>query len=291
MASKIKYGYRAYLLTEMHGSMLHDETVADVVAAGLDGATETVLVVNPTTETVRELLRALEERVDPPTAKVLVETTLLSDLVEDFLVGSLVADLVESGDLEIRTVDETPNNFLFVADGRVTSVVEAGDRLAPLETSDPDFVADARDHYEDRCAEAEAFTPRTPPLSTVRETLATAVGEEVGADFDAILGSMDSVRGNGDGLSEVDISLLVAARNGVLLYDISKWGEDISLASKATFSRTKSRLEDAGLIDTEKVPIEVGRPRLRLVLGDDRLGEVPPAEMAERARSILAAEK
>jgi DNA-binding transcriptional ArsR family regulator len=275
----------------MHGSTLHDETVADVVAAGLDGATTTVLVVNPTTETIRELLRALEDRVDPPTAKVLVEATLLSDLVEDFLVGSVVADLVEAGDLEVRTVDETPNNFLFVADGCVTSVVEAGDRLAALETSDPDFVAEARDHYEDRWSEATPFTPRTPPLSEVRETLATAVGEEPAADFDAILGSLDSIRGNGDGLGEVAISLLVAARNGVLLYDVSKWGEDIGLASKATFSRTKTRLEDAGVIDTEKVPIEVGRPRLRLILGDDRLAEVPPADMAERARSMLAAEK
>ncbi len=275
----------------MQSSTLHDETVADVVAAGLDGATTNVLVVNPTAETIRELLRALEDRDDPPTAKVLAEEALLADLVEDFLVGSVVADLVEVGDLEVRTVEETPNNFLFVADGRVISVVEAGDRLAALETSNRDFVAEANGYYEDRWSEADSFTPRTPPLSTVRETLATAVGEETAADFDAILGSLDSVRGNGNGLGEVDISLLVAARNGVLLYDISKWGEDISLASKATFSRTKSRLEDAGLIDTEKVPIEVGRPRLRLVLGDDRLVEVPPPEMAERARSILAAEK
>ena len=275
----------------MHGSTLHDETVADVVAAGLDGATATVLVVNPTAETIRELLRALEDRVDPPTTKVLVEATLLSDLVDDFLVGSVVADLVEAGNLKVRTVDETPNNFLFVADGAVISVVAAGDRLAALESSDPDFMAEAQEYYEDRWSEAAPFTPRTPPLSEVRETLATALGEETAADFDAVLGSLDSVRGNGDGLGEVAISLLVAARNSVLLYDISKWGEDIGLASKATFSRTKTRLEDAGVIDTEKVPIEVGRPRLRLVLGDDRLGDVPPAEMADRARSMLAAEK
>ena len=52
----------------------------------------------------------------------------------------------------------------------------------------------------------------------------------------------------------------------MLLYDISRWGEDVGVASKATFSRAKSRLEDAALIRTEKVPIDVGRPRLRLTL-------------------------
>ncbi|MFB6184704.1 MAG: DUF5821 family protein, partial [Haloarculaceae archaeon] len=70
--------------------------------------------------------------------------------------------------------------------------------------------------------------------------------------------------------------------------DISKWGEDIGLASKATFSRTKTKLEDMGLIDTEKVPIDVGRPRLRLMLGDDRLSEADTDELASVAQSLLA---
>ncbi|MFB6186598.1 MAG: DUF5821 family protein, partial [Halobacteriaceae archaeon] len=83
-------------------------------------------------------------------------------------------------------------------------------------------------------------------------------------------------------------SLLVAAKNDVLLYNISKWGEDSGLASKATFSRTKSRLEEQGLIDTEKVPIDVGRPRLKLRLADPRLEEASPSELANVAQSVLA---
>jgi hypothetical protein len=76
----------------------------------------------------------------------------------------------------------------------------------------------------------------------------------VAADFRAVLDSLEAARGGGEGLDEVTISLLVAAKNRELLYDISRWGEDIGLASKATFSRTKTRLEDNGLIETEKVP-------------------------------------
>ena len=60
------------------------------------------------------------------------------------------------------------------------------------------------------------------------------------------------------------------------------------IASKATFSRTKTRLEDAGIIDTEKVPIDVGRPRLRLKLGDERLHGVDAGELAAVASDLMA---
>jgi hypothetical protein len=162
--------------------------------------------------------------------------------------------------------------------------------MAGLTETDPSVVAETYDHYDDRWDEAGEFSLRTPGLSSVLSSLAEEIGEETAADFETVLASLDSARGDGAGLDEVTISLLVAARNGVLLYDISKWGEDVGLASKATFSRTKTHLEDTGLIDTDKVPIDVGRPRLRLKLGDDRLADVPTTEMAEAATDILAAE-
>jgi len=102
-----------------------------------------------------------------------------------------------------------------------------------------------------------------------------------------VLSSLQTARGDGEGLDEVTISLLVAARNGELLYDISEVGRDIGLAARATFSRTKTTLEDMGLIDTEKVPIDVGRPRLRLMLGDERLEDASTDELASVAQSLL----
>ena len=81
----------------------------------------------------------------------------------------------------------------------------------------------------------------------------------------------------------------MAAKHEQLLYDISRWGEDAGVASKATFSRTKTHLEERGLLETEKVPIDVGRPRLRLLVGDERLGEVDAEELASVARELLSA--
>jgi hypothetical protein len=118
--------------------------------------------------------------------------------------------------------------------------------------------------------------------------MAAEIGEAARDDFDAVLAAIDSARGDGGGLDEVTVSLLVAAKNDVLLYDISKWGEDVGIASKATFSRTKTRLEDLGVIDTEKVPIDVGRPRLRLKLGDERLEGLDADALADEVAEMLA---
>jgi hypothetical protein len=48
-------------------------------------------------------------------------------------------------------------------------------------------------------------------------------------------------------------------------------------------------MEEMGLIDTEKVPIDVGRPRLRLKLGDDQLREASADDLASVAQSMLTA--
>jgi hypothetical protein len=42
-----------------------------------------------------------------------------------------------------------------------------------------------------------------------------------------------------------------------------------------------------GLLDTEKVPIDVGRPRLRLMLGDDRLRDADTDQLASVTQTIL----
>lgn len=66
-------------------------------------------------------------------------------------------------------------------------------------------------------------------------------------------------------IDEVETALRSGARAQVLFSNISKWGEETNIGSKATFSRSKTELENEGEIETEKVPIDVGRPKLRLI--------------------------
>lgn len=263
-----------------------ERTVGAVLGQVISSSDEP-LVVNPSEETLEELIEVLDEDVDEPSVRVLASERVLKGVMDDFLVASVAADLVAEMELDLRTVEGT-GNTLVVTDSSVVAIVEAGDRVAGLATDDEEFVESAVGHFSSRWADAEEFRLRTPAITRVRESLEEDIGPDVAADFDDVLASLETARGDGNGLDEVTVSLLVAAKNEALLYDISKWGEDIGIASKATFSRTKTRLEDLGLLDTEKVPIDIGRPRLRLMLGDDRLRQAQVAELASTAQSIMA---
>ncbi|RRJ29224.1 transcriptional regulator TbsP [Halocatena pleomorpha] len=267
---------------------------SNILESGVEGLLESVLgdatgelyLINPSREILEVSIPAIEQAEDV-SVRLLAGERVLKDVLDDFIVGSTAADLIEADRLALRTFDE-PTNTLIVSDDAVTAVVSAGGKVAGLVTDDTEFVSATRDQYENEWDAAEQFKLRTPPISRVRSTLSEEIGADVAEDFDGVLTSLETARGNGEGLDEVTISLLVAAKNEELLYDISKWGEDVGIASKATFSRTKTRLEEMGLVDTEKVPIDVGRPRLRLILGDDRLQSTNSDDLANVAQSLMA---
>ncbi|MFC7201975.1 transcriptional regulator TbsP [Haloferax namakaokahaiae] len=269
-------------------SNLLAEGVEDIIRSVLDSTDEEVLITNPTAEVIEGLVDvATGFGGDLPTIRLVADEAVLKDVMDDFIIASNAADLVSEGTVSMRTAGEDVENTLFVTPNSVVALVAAGGKVAGLVTDDSDFVATAFDAHRVRWDDAPEFKLRTPPLSRVRETLSEDIGDDTRDDFDAVLSSLTSARGDGNGLDEVTISLLVAARNEVLLYDISKWGEDVGIASKATFSRTKTKLEDLGLIATEKVPIDVGRPRLRLKLGTDQLADADRDDLASVAQELL----
>jgi len=287
VASKIKYFRVLFVCMAMSSNLLNAE-LDDILRATLEETPGDVVLVNPSAAAIEEFVRTASAfEGDLPTTHMLADERTLKDVMDDFIVASNAADLVESGALALRTTEATPENSLVVTEESVTALVTAGSKVGGLSASDEDFVAAAYDTYMGQWEDAEEFHLRTPPISTVRRTLSEDIGPDAEADFSNILDSLETARGDGEGLDEVTISLLVAAKNEALLYDISKWGEDVGIASKATFSRTKTKLEDMGLIDTEKVPIDVGRPRLRLKLGDERLSGANDGQLASVAQSIL----
>lgn len=263
--------------------------VEEVLGEMLRGEPSELYVVNPSADTIERVVdTATDYEGTLPTIKVVAEKSLLKGVMDDFIVASNTADLLEADALELATAEDSSRSSLFVTEDRTVSLVEAGGQIGGLVTDDADFTGTSYDAAVDAFDAAEAFSLRTPGISRVRETLDEEISPDVEGDFEGVMSSMETARGDGDGLDEVTVSLLVAAKNRVLLYDISKWGEDVGIASKATFSRTKTKLEDKGLIDTEKVPIDVGRPRLRLKLADDRLEDAPASELANVAQTVLA---
>ncbi|UOO96613.1 DUF5821 family protein (plasmid) [Halococcus dombrowskii] len=260
--------------SELFQAILSD-TADEVVAVNLDGEQLTVLV---------ETIGGLSE---PPAVRSLVKDSVARWLQDDFLVASAVADEMAAGNLSLRTAEVRFENTLLVTGETVVSVVPAGDRVAGLATDDEDFVATTREKWNSEWNDATEVSFRTPPRSEIHESLANEIGEEVDADFRAMLNSVETTRDKG-ALNEVGMSLLAAANNEIQLFEISKWGEDTGLASRATYSRTKTQLEDSGLLATEKVPMDVGRPRLRLLLGEELRG-VDVDDLVEQAQKMMVA--
>lgn len=266
----------------------------NILESGVEGLLEAVLgdtegelyLINPSRDILEASIPAIEA-TESVSVRLLADERSMKDVFGDFIIASTAADLIESDRLGLRTY-ESPTNTLIVTEESVTAVVTSGGQVAGLTTDDDAFVSAVREEYESEWESADNFKLRTPAITNVRSSLSMEMGEDVATDFDGVLTSLETARGNGDGLDEVTISLLVAAKNEELLYDISKWGEDVGIASKATFSRTKTRLEEMGLVDTEKVPIDVGRPRLRLILGHEQLRNTSSDELANVAQSLLA---
>ncbi|GAA0253833.1 transcriptional regulator TbsP [Haladaptatus pallidirubidus] len=251
-----------------------DQEFAEMTRSLFEDA-DTILVVNPASDVFRTvILTATEFDDELPDLQVLATPDLLKAAVEDFILASQIADLIDQGTLSLRTTTDIARSSLLISDEQVVSVVTLDDELTGLHSTDEAFVENVRTTFMDEWETGDEFTVRMPPLSRVQETLSDEFGDDVKDDFMMMLESVETVPGEDDDLDVVTIALLVAANNNELLYDISKWGEDTGVASKATFSRTKTRLEDRDLIDTEKVPIDVGRPRLRLVLMADNLEDV-----------------
>ncbi|MEZ3117352.1 DUF5821 family protein [Halobaculum sp. MBLA0147] len=258
------------------------ETRADLLAtlfADTDGDT---LLVDPPASLLAALGRletdALPERLD-----VLAREEPLKTVRNDFLVASDLADHVEADRLTLRVLTGTRESTLLVTGEALFAVLDS-EQLRPvaIPADDDTVVADVFTTYRDRFDEAESFGLRTPGRTRAMEQLGVDVSEAVREDFETVLATLDEV--SDDTIDAVSLALLVAARNEAQLYDISKWGEDTGVASKATFSRTKTDIEDLGLITTEKVPIDVGRPRLRLLLADDDLASASLDEFATVAR-------
>ncbi|WP_238479795.1 transcriptional regulator TbsP [Natranaeroarchaeum sulfidigenes] len=263
---------------------LLDQSREDLLSRAIETADGELMLVSPSEETLAHLVDVLadhEGRVD-----VLAEPATVKTVMDDFIVASNAADLIASDRLSLRTSDALATNPLLISSLSVMTLVTTDTSVSGLVSEDESFVDDVRSEYRDQWAAAEEYSLRTPPRTEVDEELAESLGEDAERDFQAMLGSLETARGD-DGIDEVTASLLVAAKNEALLYDISKWGEDTGVASKATFSRTKTKLEEEGLIETEKVPIEVGRPRLRLTLADERLQSADSDQIVTAAQSLL----
>lgn len=219
-------------------------------------------------------------------ARLLLTEATEQSALDDFLTASKLAELAADG-INVRITTE--ERSVAVTDGeRVIVPVGVPEQAAGLVDTDEVFVEALTDAYENAWADASPFEPATPPLDRLLSELAAITSDDLKTDFEAVLAASDAIGERDDPIDVVMLALLVGARHGVQLYELSEWGDQTGLASKATFSRKKSVLEEQGLIETESIPIDVGRPRLQLHVADTGLDELNPADFLDEVRSRLS---
>ena len=265
------------------------QSITENLQKVLAEADESVIAVGLDENSTRELVEIVAESEEPPNVRLLAEESVLKWVRDDFMLASRAAELREADVLELRAIGERLDDTLLVTEEMVVSLLTPNsEQSAALATDDEEFAAAVHERWDGLWEDSEAFDLRTPAYSRVAETLAEEFDSAMESDFETVLEAVESVDAAGE-LDEVGVSLLVAAKHEELLYDISHWGETIGVASKATFSRKKTLFEEQGLLETEKVPIDVGRPRLRLLLADERLREADTEDLASVAHEMLVA--
>lgn len=235
---------------------------------------------------VRPLVEVAADRSNGSQFRFLGENDDLSRTLDDFLLESRVAGLVADGALTLRTTTDPLPETAIVEAGRVTVLVAADDVTGALEADEGPFVDELSEKYERHWERASTYSLRSPPRSCIVEDAREHVSTAFATDLEATFDGADRLRWS-DNLDPLAVCLLVGARHEVQMHDVGRWGEHVGLASRSSFSRTKQRLEDAGLLDTERVPQGVGRPRQRLVQCDADLADVDPADLVAVARSRL----
>jgi hypothetical protein len=268
----------------MASSNIHGETLEAVFEESTEELGDDIIVGYPDESLVIALARILEAGMNRQ-VRILMGPASVQSMSDNFFTLSKLSELSAKGfDIRLSSSAQSPG----VTDGdQVVVPVDTPDRAVGFVDSDEEFVESLTTAYENSWSRSTPYDPDVPPLSTLLERLATNTSEELAADFESVLSAKDSLGAWNDGVSVVSLSLLLAARHEALLYDLSEWGERTGLASKATFSRTKIQLEEENLINTQSVPIDVGRPRLKLLLNEQELESADPESVVEIARRRL----
>lgn len=234
-----------------------------------EGSEDYLFIVNPDRGVLAQVYEVFSEISDTPVIRILVTDRKVKDLMNEFLTASKLRGLVEAEMCEIRTIESYDRNPLIASQAGITFWTQTAEGSVAIFDSITAEIQSIIDSLTRDWQGARSYSIQTPGLPRLRETMEAELGEQFREEFESILGEFDELPGRGDGFNVYSVALLAAAKNEILFYDLGKWAEDVGLASKATFTRKKQQLEEAGVIKTSKQSIDVGRPRLRLHLVDE----------------------
>jgi hypothetical protein len=256
-------------------------TIADALAGGGE-----IRLINPSLS----LLSAVVDRTHPTEGggrlTVVLTPSVQAAIADRFPTAAQLADLAAADRAVTHTTSAAMEGTL--VGGAVIGTVYARDQttaLLPLDT-------ERWGGWVDRAWQsAVAATPPTEQhhlgYHQLHASLAERVAPPVAERFDALVATARQLWPVEAAIDPTALALLATACHGGQLAEVTAWGVDSDIASRATFSRVKSQLEDAGVLETTPIPQSVGRPRLRLELRQPHREDADPDALLEAAGSVI----
>lgn len=215
--------------------------------------------------------------------EVLTDDDTATELRDHFLIGTILREYTRDETMEIRT-ESTPLPTLILSGSAVAAVTGFPDfRQIVLETANKDSIEENTEAFSQLFEGASTVELRQPPYTELVNELEERFDGAVRADFEEGLQAASDSDLPSLSLHPSAIGILVGALHELQFYEVGRWGEDTRMASKATFSRMKQRLEEVDVIEVESVQRQVGRPRHRLLAGEELEEAHDMRDMVEEA--------
>ena len=244
-------------------------------------AIDPLYLLRPAPTTLELLVQATGE--DTPPLHVLASIDDLRAVRRRFRLATSIAELRRQDRLTLTAAAPAGRGTVLVTGETAYAIAHVDEERLLFEASSaPGKLLETCRQYHG----TESFDLRTPAWGRISETLVDTFNTDVEDDFRVAIQEWTKTVDE-QALGTATIALLIAGQHELLLHDISAWGEDLGVASKATFSRAKTALVEDGILTSEKVPIEVGRPRLRLMLTDE-YAALSIAELLDQANETVA---
>ncbi|RAW46092.1 hypothetical protein DQW50_04750 [Halorubrum sp. 48-1-W] len=226
---------------------------------------------------------AVSAPADLPTLTVLATPTAFESVTNGFRDAARLAGLTAAEAVEPLALAEPQPNVILAGDATGCVLVEAAsDAVRWYRVGDDPRL---RDRYAAVVTNADPYRLRTPSRRRVYDAFRERSSGAVAGDVIRLLDPGPALSADHP-VGPRTRAYAVGARHGVHDRTLRRACEDAGLGSPSTFTRIKRRLIDAGLVETERVPRPVGRPRERVV-ATGRLQRPPLEGVADAIRESL----
>jgi hypothetical protein len=227
-------------------------------------------LLNPPVAVLRSLVpaSATDDDGDLPPLRVLARKNTLHDIRQQFPLASRLQELIDEGQVALCKSPIDQNTTVLVSETELIAFVLIEETVEWLTMDESKDSAGVFTELDELWDDSEQYRLRTPPLTATLDSATETLGESFGDRFERAVEWAEALPDPTE-FHAIRAAVVIGAAEEQLHYEVSKWGEDASVASKASFSRHKVELEERGLVRTEKVQVPMGRPRQRLFLTDE----------------------